>query len=144
MWMKLAVDKTIMLSSGPNNSTWKFSDNDQSLEVSLVAKYLGIELCIKGRNRIKSREHAMIKITRNYTQTIFGCTKLGLDRVVIAHKLWESCAIPSILYASEAIVVPKTTIKELEKIQNSVRRFFLQLPSSSARVVGFMNAELGV
>ena len=103
--MKLAVDKTFMLSSGPNNSSWKLSDYEPSLEVWLVAKYLGIELCIKGRNLIKSRERAMVKAARNYARTILGCTKLGLDRAVMAH-LWESCAIPSIFYASESMVVP--------------------------------------
>ena len=40
------------------------------------------------------------------------------------------------------MLISNTTIKELNKIQNSVSRFILQLPASSAKLIGFIDAGL--
>ena len=64
--MKLAVDKTIMLASGTQDISWHISGDDLPPEVSLVAKYLGIDISIKGRNLIKSREIKMISTATRY------------------------------------------------------------------------------
>ena len=55
MRMKLAVDKTVILSSGPVGGRWVVSGDEPSLEASLVAKYLGVDLSIKGCNLVKAR-----------------------------------------------------------------------------------------
>ena len=34
-----------------------------------------------------------------------GVTRAGLDRALVAHTLWERCAIPAILYAVDALLV---------------------------------------
>ena len=44
------------------------------------------------------------------------------------------CAIPGFLYVTEAMVISKSTVKELEKIQHLVALFILQLPPSSSQV----------
>ena len=142
MNMKLAVDKTVILSAGANNTVWKVDNDSPDLVASLVAKYLGVSLSIKGRNLIKAREGKMISSARAFAHTIMGLTRSGLDRAITAHKLWELCAIPSILYASEAMVVSATTIKELDRIQNSVARFILQLPRSASTLAGVLDAGL--
>ena len=54
MNMKLAVEKTVMLSSGPENSSWNISSDNPTLNVSVVGKDIPIEINIKGRNLIKS------------------------------------------------------------------------------------------
>ena len=61
-------------------------------------KYLGVEIQVKGRNLIKHNESKMITVATNYAHTIMGVTRTGLDRALVANKLWECCAIPSILY----------------------------------------------
>jgi len=71
-----------------------------------------------------------------------GCTRSGLDRALTAYRLWESCAIPGFLYGTEAMVISKSTVKELEKIQHLVALFILQLPLSSSQVMGWMEAGL--
>ena len=48
--MKLAVDKTVILSAGASNTVWKVDNDSPDLVASLVAKYLGVSLCIKDRN----------------------------------------------------------------------------------------------
>jgi len=64
----------------------------------------------------------------------------GLDRAVAAHALWERCAIPAILYCSEAMVLSKGVLKNLDSIQHMVARYILQLPKSSARISGLLDA----
>ena len=44
MHMKLAVEKTVTLSMGPDNMSWSFSSDKPNLEISLLGKYLGIEI----------------------------------------------------------------------------------------------------
>ena len=77
-----------MLSMGPDNMSCNLSSEELNLEMPIIGKYLGIEINVKGRNLIKSREKKMISTARNYAQTIFGCTKLGLDSSVTAHRIW--------------------------------------------------------
>ena len=86
------------------------------MEAALTAKYLGVEVGVKGRNLVKAREAKMIQTARAYAHTIMGCTRVGLDRSLTASTLWESCAIPAFLYATEAMVITKATIAELDKI----------------------------
>jgi len=142
MDMKLAVEKTVILSYGSNQNSWRVSDSGPDIEAALVAKYLGVDISVQGRNLIKPRESVMIGSARAYAHTIMGCTRWGLDRSLTAYKLWECCAIPQFLYGSEAMVISKSTVRELEKIQHSVASFILQLPQSSSQVMGWMEAGL--
>ena len=116
MNMKLAVDKTVILTAGDNSSTWKVDDDSPDLIASLLVKYLGVSLSVKGRNLVKAREEKMVSSARAFAHTIMGLTRSGLDRAITAHKLWEVCAIPSILYATEAMVVSTSTVRELDRI----------------------------
>ena len=84
----------------------------------------------------------MISSARAFAYTIVRLTRSGLDRAVTAHKLWEVCAIPSILYATEAMIISSTTIKDLDRIQNSIPRFILQLPRSAATLAGVLDGGL--
>ena len=84
----------------------------------------------------------MISCARAFAHTIVGCIRTGLDRALTARQLWEICAVPGFLYATEAMVISKTTVKELEKIQHFVASFILQLPKSSSQVMGWMEAGL--
>ena len=101
-----------------------------------------MSLSVKGRNLVKARDEKMISGARAFAHTIMGLTRLGLDRAITAHKLWEVCAIPSILYATEPMVVSTSTIKELDRIQNSVARFILELLSSASTLARVLDARL--
>ena len=134
MHMKLAVEKTIILTSGPQDTTWKVSNSEPELEAVISAKYLGITIQVKGRNLIKECEVAMISTARKYAHTIMGYSRIGQDKSKIAYLLWERCALPAILYGVEAMTLTKSTIRELNKIQNLVARFILKLPKASSLV----------
>ena len=59
--MKLAVERTVLLSTGPADQTWKVDNDSPDLESTLVGKYLVVEIQVKGRNLVKSREEKMPK-----------------------------------------------------------------------------------
>ena len=42
-------------------------------------------------------------------------TRSGLDRAMIARKLWESCAVQATLYCTDALTIKKSTIDELDR-----------------------------
>ena len=140
--MRLAVDKTTLLTAGSNDTTWKVDDDGADLKASLIAKYLGVSFSVKGRNLIKAREKRMLSSARAFAHTIMGLTRSGLDRALTAHKLWEACAISSILYATEAMVISSETLKKLDRIQNCVAPFILQLPRSAATLAGVLDGGL--
>ena len=50
MYMKLAVSKTFILTNSPNVVDW--SVEDETIEEVLAAKYLGVNLQIRGRNMV--------------------------------------------------------------------------------------------
>ena len=102
------------------------------LEAVIASKYIGIDIQFKGRNLIKEGEVWMIKSALKYSHTIKGFSRVGQDKAQVASLLWERCAVPAILYATEAMNISKTTIAELNRIQNLVDRFILQLPKSAA------------
>ena len=140
VYMKLSVEKTIILSNGTQGQAWKIEPGTPDLESNLVGKYLGVELQVKGRNLVKPREDCMVCVAQKYANTIMGVTRSGLDRSLVAHTLWERCAIPAILYVVESMVLSNSVTRKLDSIQNQVARFILQLPSSSSKVAGYMDA----
>ena len=82
----------------------------------------------------------MLKIAKNYANTIMGVTRAGLDRALVAHTLWERCAIPAFLYAVESMMVTEGVVNKLDSIQHQVAHFILQLPRSTSKVAGYMDA----
>ena len=87
-------------------------------------------------------EAVMLKRATCCAMSIMNLTRAGLDRALIAKRLWECCAIPSILYCAEVLVISKKTVEELERVQNMVGCFILQVPSSSSRALAWMDAGL--
>ena len=76
---------------------------------AVVAKYLGINIQVRGRH-ILQREKDIVSTAKRYAFSILGMTRAGLDRT--ARMLWESCAIPAILFASEAMTLGEGVVKE--------------------------------
>ena len=133
MHMKLAVSKTVIISGGTSNSRWTAGgDEGNILEATLMGKYLGVEIQVKSRNLIKRRESKMITIATKYAHTIMGVTRTGLDRALVAYKLWECCTISAVLYCAEASVIFQSCVQKIDNIQRQIARFILQLPGCVA------------
>ena len=87
------------MSTGPVDRSWRIGKTDDYLEESLLAKYLGINLQLRGRNILK-HEQDIVKIARRYAFSILSLTRAGLDRAIVARKLWEMCALPAFTYGN--------------------------------------------
>ena len=61
-------------------------------------------------------ESDIIRRATNCAFTIMNLTRRAVDRSLVARRLWEACAIPSILDCSEAMVFTRKTLTELERI----------------------------
>ena len=131
MRMTLSVSKTFVLTTGPRARTWKIGDSGETLQETLVAKYLGVNIQLRGRHTLK-REQDIISTARRYAFSILSITRAGLDRSLVARSLWEMCAIPAILYGSEAMCLGDGTMNEIEKIQKIIGKFIIQVPNSTA------------
>ena len=140
MRMTLAISKTYIISNATYDINWAV--NSETIEEILVAKYLGVKLQLRGRNIIGQYEEIMIKRAMSYAYAIMNLTRGGLDRALIAKRVWETCAIPAILYCAEALTIKKSTVRELERIQNMIGRFILQVPASTSRALAWIDAGL--
>ena len=74
--IKLSIEKTIILFNGIQGQAWKVEPGTPDLEASLLGKYLGVDIQVKGRNLVKPREEIMIGIAQKYANTIMGITRL--------------------------------------------------------------------
>ena len=129
MRMKLATSKTYILTNAPNETSWKV--DNATIEVTIQ---------VRGRSMIGVYEKDMIRKATNYAYAIMNLSRGVLDRAMVAKRLWESCAIPSILYCVEAVTLKKDTVVELERLQGLVGTFILQIPSSSFKVLTWIDA----
>ena len=96
---------------------------------------------VKGRNMITEREISKIWSARKYihcTNTIIGYSRVGQDKVQVAYLLWEWCIIPDVVYGVEAMTISKSTIAELNRIQNMIAKFILKLQNQHHRFQGIL------
>ena len=130
-----------VLTTGPRGTEFKVGNSGKKLEKTMTAKYLGIKIRVRGKHLL-DREKDVIASARRFAYSIFSLSRKGLDRSLVARTLWERCAIPSILYASSAMLFSQATVKGLEKIQTSVGNFILQTPMSTSRTSTWCDAGL--
>ena len=55
-------------------------------------------------------EEIMISRAKSYAYSLMNLTRGGLDRALIAKRIWETCAIPAILHCVEALSVKKVQL----------------------------------
>ena len=80
--MILLIPKTYILTNAQYNVSW--SIDNATIEDVLVAKYLGWNIRVRGRNLVGLYEADMVKRAKNYAYTVMNLTITGLDRAVVA------------------------------------------------------------
>ena len=91
-----------------NRIQWRKSDRDDN------GKVFRSEHPTEGKELV-GREKDMIATAEKYAYSIFNIARTELDRSKLARTLWETCAMPSILYATEAFSVSNKTVKGVNK-----------------------------
>ena len=131
--MSLSVTKTFVLSTRRASRSWNIGQSGNTLEDSMMAKYLGVNIQLRGKCTVR-REEDVISSEVIFTHSITSLTRANLDRSRVARILWYSFGVPSILYSVEANVFSKETVVAYEKFQINVRIFILQTPRSTTKV----------
>ena len=140
--LTLSLNKSHIMTNNDFINSWKVGPQGETIEESITAKYLGIDVTLNHRNITFYREEKVIKEAKAKAHTIQGLTRSGLERANLTKELWEKCAVPSILYCSETLLISKQTINKLETVQNQISRFILQIPPSSANIMVWTDAGL--
>ena len=135
----MSVAKTFALSTGKAGRSWNIGQTGDMLKESMMAKYLGVNIQLRAKCTVR-KEQDVISGARRIAHSIMSLTRANLDR--FARILWESCGIPSILYAVEALTLSKQTVGAIERIQTTVGNFILQTPRSTSKVSSWTEAGL--
>ena len=85
--------------------------------------YLGLDFHLKGRDFLVDQYKRMLAKAERYRFAILNTTRDSLDRSLVAHSLWESCAVPAIMYGVEACILSDKTLKNLDEKQRSIAAF---------------------
>ena len=94
--MSLSVTKTIVLSTRRAGRSWNIGQPGNTLEDSMMAKYLGVNIQLRGKCTVR-REEDVISSEVIFTHSITSLTRANLDRSRVARILCESFGVPSIL-----------------------------------------------
>ena len=130
LWkMKMSEPKTYIATLSQENKWVCDGENEYlSFEESLGFTYLGIDYRLKGRDFLGDHFDRMKKKADKYVYAILNLTRDLLDRSVVARSLWEVCAVPAVMYGSEACVVAKGVLSDLEEKQRIIAAFVTGLP----------------
>ena len=144
--LRIAPGKTKIIKYGGGPGVWRLPRSPQQgcdiIKEFPFAKYLGIELEPRSFKYCKRRVTKVLSIAREYAAALRHLRTDSLDRVDTALALWKSCAISSILYASEVIHLTATDLKALDKIQDGVARQICQVDNSTAGVSSLIETGL--
>ena len=144
--LRIAPGKTKIMQCGGNQGTWRLPNTTRTgfdiLKEDPFAKYLGIDLEPRARNYCKRRVEKVLRIARDYATALRHLSTDSLDRVEVALALWKSCALSSILYASETVCFTKTDLNKLDAIQCGVARKICQVDNSTGGVASLIETGL--
>ena len=144
--LKIAAGKTKILQYGGTKGSWNLPRRPvpgfDIINEDPFAKYLGIDLEPRAARYCKRRVQKVLSIARDYATALRHLSTDTLDRVDVALALWKSCALSSILYASETIFFTKTDLKKLDAIQCGVARRICQVDGSTANVSSLIETGL--
>ena len=134
--MKISESKTV-ISSLSEHTNWQcegIDAEDYSFADSVAFAYLGVRFKVKGRDYLDDQYRHILTKADRYMYAIMHTTKESLDQALTARSLWLFCAIPAVLYGSEACVLGKKVLKELEQRQKRIASFITGLPVSGGNV----------
>jgi len=112
------------------------------LESVLSFKYLGVHVSSSPYSLFKCHNENVKKKALAYLASVLSMAKTGPDRSEMAYMTWTRIALPAILYGAEVIPLTQDTINTIEKCQNQVAKFMLQIPQSSANISSCIDAGL--
>ena len=117
-------------------------DEDLSLDQVISFKYLGVTLNCAPYSMFKSFNEQVRQRAQSYLYRVLSLVKTGPKQSDLAYSLWNQVALPSILYGTEVMPITKETLNVVESCQNTIGKFILQIPRSSANASCYVDAGL--
>ena len=90
----------------------------------------------------KSFNEQVRQRAQSYLYRVLSLVKTGPKQSDLAYSLWNQVALPSILYGTEVMPITKETLNVVESCQNTIGKFILQIPRSSANASCYVDAGL--
>ena len=135
--MKISAKKTQVIAQGEFD--WVITDTDGGdlIQLRQVAeyKYLGVEQKLSLTETSRAKGLSMVDRAKKYRGAIARLKRTVPDQVAVYRALWESVAVPGILYGAEALPVSMAVIKELDDIQRWVAKVLLGVGTSTIGAV---------
>ena len=71
---------------------------------------------------------------RQYKGATIALATSSADPLMFAKRVWSACAVPSVLYASEALLIKAEDLKVCEQMQSRLAKRLLSVEISSANM----------
>ena len=108
---------------------------DFPLQTVLSYKYLGVKLDLESVYYMLEYSADRLAKSKTYCYSTIALAKESPSPALFASRIWLTVAIPAILYGSEAVLIRKKELDDIEKEQAKIAKFILQLPESTPNVV---------
>ena len=97
----------------------------EALEIVLVKEYLGAQLQI-GRNLFQvAFSESRVTKAEQHSAACLTLADSAPDPIAFALTIWKSVALPSILYASESLLLRQREIKKIDSEQAKIAKYVL-------------------
>merc|ERR1711874_258146 len=121
--LELNLEKTKILKiRGP-----EVGDRIGDFEVVKENKYLGIQMMGRGRNIFEAENRKLIENARKKANALLAQIKKSADQIIVGKAIWKLMAIQAILYGRAIITTSKNNIEILQRIENKVWRYLLDI-----------------
>ena len=114
-----------------------------AFEMVCFYKYLGVQIEARPTALYyKAYEQVIVKKAKKYVNLIRVKSRAYPDVGAAAQQLWESVALPSILYGMESTAVSRVTLNTLDSLQARIGKYILQVPRCTQNVCAVVGCDL--
>ena len=110
-------------------------------ETVTESKYLGIKIGGRGRNLFEKENKQSIEEAEKKVNTLMAEVRKSADKVQVGKAIWKMISIPAILFGRAVVPTCKTRIEDLQKLENRVWRYLLDIGGYST--VAALRGEIG-
>ena len=133
--MTLSLKKSKIIST--TQDVWElYSDGEiiGCIDKTIEFKYLGVLTQLSPSRGASAMMKRAVRLAKSYRSSCISVGREGPDIVDLALTLWLNVAMPSILYGCELVPFTKTVIQEIERLQSSIGKFCLGLPTCAPNI----------
>ena len=136
--MKISVKKSQAVKS---KHVGVVAMRDFPLTTVLVYKYLGVKIQLNTTYYMLDYSADRATKANVYCLSTIALAKDSPCPILFAWRIWNTVALPAIMYGSEAVLIRKKELDDIERAQAKLAKFMLQVPQSTSNVVAQVLAD---